>query len=65
VTLIPVTRSVYCGDLCLMFGNRLSWNFGRLVLFVDRRCEKCTLAEKALLEAATEQQPIPALVCFL
>lgn len=36
-----------------------------LVLFVDRRCEKCTLAEKALLEAATEQQPIPALVNVL
>ncbi|KAG0576269.1 hypothetical protein KC19_5G067900 [Ceratodon purpureus] len=36
-----------------------------LVLFVDRRCERCTLAEKALLEAATEQQPIPALVNVL
>lgn len=36
-----------------------------IVLFVDRRCEKCTIAEKALLEAATEQQPIPALVNVL
>jgi len=36
-----------------------------IVLFVDRRCEKCTIAEKALLEATTDQQPIPALVNVL
>lgn len=36
----------------------------RVVLFLDRQCEKCTISEKALLEAATEQQPIAAQVCL-
>ncbi|XP_024398757.1 uncharacterized protein [Physcomitrium patens] len=36
-----------------------------VVLFLDRQCEKCTISEKALLEAATEQQPIAAQVNVL
>ena len=36
---------------------------GRVVLFTDLRCDKCKDAEQALLEASTEQQPIPAQVC--